>query len=62
MVSHVARASGDRSAYRATFAEGLASSYEAFLETRAGDADAADERALDAHVAALRSLGGGETG
>ena len=33
IVAHCVQASGDRGAVRATFAEGLASSYEAFLET-----------------------------
>lgn len=33
IVAYVARTQSDRSAYRATFAEGLASSFEAFLET-----------------------------
>lgn len=43
IVAHVARTSHDRSAYRATFAEGLASSYEAFLETSKGNEDNLDD-------------------
>ena len=62
VVAHVARAEHDRRAYRATFAEGLSSSYEAFLETRADNADA-DESAeatalsdprLDGYLKSLR--------
>lgn len=48
VVAHMAREQRDRRVYRATFAEGLSSSYETFLETR-GDADAeTDERTVDA--------------
>lgn len=43
IVAHVARTKGDHAAYRATFVEGLASSYEAFMETRKATAEAADE-------------------
>ena len=43
IVAHVARTRGDHAVYRATFAEGLASSYEAFMETRKANAEAADE-------------------
>lgn len=43
IVAHVARAQASRSASRATFAEGLASSYEAFLETRKGTASVVDD-------------------
>jgi hypothetical protein len=50
VVAHVAREQGDHRVYRATFAEGLASCYETFLETRAESEDAMDERATDAEV------------
>lgn len=43
IVAHVARTQADRSAYRATFAEGLASSYEAFLETRKSTENEVDD-------------------
>ncbi len=42
IVGQLAREQRDRAAYRATFAEGLASAYETFLETRT-DGDGADE-------------------
>lgn len=50
IVGRLARAQRDRRVYRATFAEGLASSYETFLETRAQRADAADETAGPAEL------------
>src|SRR5690606_30161501 len=44
------RAKRDKRIYRATFAEGLASCYETFLETRADTEDTTDERAAGAEV------------
>lgn len=51
IVAHVARSHSDRSAYRATFAEGLASSYEAFLETRAPTEDDIVDESAEISVA-----------
>ena len=48
VVAHMAREQRDQRVYRATFAEGLSSSYETFLETRNHDADDIDEAAVSA--------------
>ena len=47
MVAHVSRRDADRSVRRATFADGLASSYETFLETSRVNAPSTDEADAD---------------